>query len=224
MTVVVVAPHARSTRHRRWPVPLIAALALSAAACDAPDDVPTADTAVDAIAPIEFRDEVGPHVEAPDHAMAMTVDAVDVVDDEILVRLRIVNRDDRYLDMGVQDTRYGPLLVMRDDREQQYESYADEPAGIPGRRIADLSFRLRGPLDPDATSFTLELATQRGPLTSPPAPLPEHSGIRWRIDDAATTDGSSADSDGTEPIFARAPRLPRFVDFWLETDPLTADR
>ena len=128
--------------------------------------------------------------------------------------------------MGVQGTIYGPLLVMRDDRDNLYESLAVEPAGVPGRRVADLSFRLTGPLDPDATSFTLELATQRGRLTSPTAPLPTHDGIRWRIDDptAATPTSTDTNPDESDPIYAAAPRLPDLVHFWLETDPLPADR
>jgi hypothetical protein len=85
--------------------------------------------------------------------------------------------------MGVEDTIYGPLLVMHDDRGNRYDSYAVEPAGVPGRRVADLSFRLIGPLDPDAESFTLELTTQRGPLTSPSGDLPEGDGVRWQVDD-----------------------------------------
>ena len=103
---------------------------------------------------------------------------------------------------------------------------AVEPVGIPGRRIADLSFRLRGPLDADSTSFTLELATQRGPLTSPTAPLSTHDGIRWRIDDptAAASASTGSNPGESEPVFAVAPRLPDLIHFWLETDPLPADR
>lgn len=220
------APAARPIRQRRWAVTVLTALALSTASCDAPNDEASPDASVNVDAPIEFRDEVGPRAEAPDRAMAMTVDAVDVVGDDILVRLRVENRDDGYLDMGVQDTLYGPLLVMRDDQANRYESYAVEPAGIPGRRVADLSFRLIGPLDRDSTSFELELATQRGPLTTPAAPLPHHDGIRWRIDDqaAATPTSAATNPVGSEPIFAAAPRLPDLIHFWLETDPLPADR
>lgn len=174
---------------------------------------------------IDFRDEVGPQVDAPDRAMAMTVDAIDITGDDILVRLRVSNSDDGYLDLGVEGTIYGPLLVMRDDRGSVYESYAVEPAGIPGRRIADLSIRLAGPLDRDATSFTLELATQRGPLTSPAATLPERDGIRWRVDDPASATATSVDTgpSGPEPAFAEAPRLPELIHFWLETDVLPAE-
>jgi len=179
---------------------------------------------VDVATSIEYRDETGPHVDAPDRAMAMTVDAVDIAGDDILVRLRVSNSDDSYLDMGIQETIYGPLLVMRDDRENLYQSYAVEPAGIPGRRIADLRFRLAGPLDLGSNSFTLELATQRGPLTSPSASLPEHDGIRWRVvDPAAAPMSNGTNPDGSERIFAAAPRLPDLVHFWLETDPLPAE-
>lgn len=227
---------ARRMSRRSRSAALAAAFALSSAACSGQADTPssdnatsdsaTSDTVVEAGTPIEFRDEVGPHVSAPDRAMAMTVDAVETAGDDILVRLRVENSDDGYLDMGVQDTIYGPLLVMRDDRDDLHESYAVEPAGIPGRRIADLSFRLAGPLDPDATSFTLELATQRGPLTSPIAPLPTRDGIRWRIDDptGATPAPTDTDLGAADPIYAAAPRLPDLVDFRLETDSLPADR
>jgi hypothetical protein len=103
---------------------------------------------------------------------------------------------------------------MHDDRGNRYPSYAVEPAGVPGRRVADLSFRLTGPLDPDAESFTIELTTQRGPLTSPAGDLPEGVGVRWQVDDPA----------GSDPTFAAAPRLPDLIHFWLETDPLPDDR
>jgi hypothetical protein len=186
-------------------------LALPIAACDAGGD-----------APVELRDEIGPHVDAPDRAMAMTVDAVEIADDDILVRVRVANSDDVYLDLGVEATIYGPLLVMHDDRGTRYESYAVEPAGIPGRRVADLSIRLAGPLDPRARSFTLELATQRGPLTSPDAALPRHDGIRWRVDAPSGATATSAATGPSEsaPEFAAAPRLPDLIDLWLETDPL----
>lgn len=226
MNVAQAAPRTRPTRRNRWLAAFVTAVALSIAACNAQDDDATADTIVDADTPIEFRDEAGPHVDAPERAMAMTVDAVETAGDDILIRLRVENSDDDYLDLGARDTIYGPLLVMRDDRDNLYESFAVEPAGIPGRRIADLSFRLAGPLDRDATSFTLELDTQRGPLTSPTAPLSAHSGIRWRIDEPTAALPTSSDTGpGTsDPAYASAPRLPDLVHFWLETDPLPADR
>ncbi|MEP1125815.1 MAG: hypothetical protein ABJH68_18195 [Ilumatobacter sp.] len=218
----VVASRTRRSRRRLSLTALAAIVALSTAACGATDDGATSGAAVDADTPIELRDQVGPHVDAPERSMSMTVDAVDTVGNDVLVRLRVANSDDDYLDMGVQDTIYGPLLVMRDDRGNLYESLAVEPAGVPGRRIADLSFRLAGPIDPDATSFTLELATQRGPLTSPTAALPLHDGIRWRIDvpSTAVPGATDADPDPSGPVFASAPRLPDLVHFWLETEPL----
>lgn len=227
---VVPAPDARTVGQRRWLAASLTALVLSAAACATADDDASADTSADASAgadaPIELRDQIGPHVDAPDRAMAMTVDAIDVVGDDILVRVRVSNSDDRYLDLGVQDTIYGPLLLMRDDREHLYESYAVEPAGIPGHRIAHLSFRLAGPLDPGATTFTLELATQRGPLIAPDATLPSGDAVRWRVDDPADGTPTSSDTvrDESEPVYAAAPRLPDLIHFWLETEPLPADR
>ena len=189
--------------------------ALATAACGESDD----DAAGNVDTAVEFRDEGGPQVDAPDRAMAMTVDAVEIAGDDILVRVRVSNHDDEYLDMGVQHTRYGPLLVMHDDRDNRYESYAVEPAGVPGRRIANLSFRLAGPLDRDSTSFTLELATQRGPLTSPAATLPRHDGVRWRVDDPSATAANDTEP-GSGPVFAAAPRLPEYINFWLESEPL----
>lgn len=226
MNAEVGARRARPTPRRRWSAALVAAFALSSAACSGQDDNATSDTEAGVDSRIEFRNEAGPHVDVPDSAMAMTVDALVAAGDDILIRLRVENSDDGYLDMGVQDTIYGPLLIMRDDRDTRYESYAVEPAGIPGRRIADLSFRLAGPLDSDAVSFTLELATQRGPLTSPIAPLPNDDGIRWRIDDAtaATPSSNATILRGSEPIYAAVPHLPDLVHFWLETDPLSSDR
>lgn len=204
----------RRDRRRVAPriVALTTALVTATAACGA-DDAGSS-ILVDADRSIELRDETGPSADVPDHDMAMMVDAVEVDGDHILVRLRVVNRDDGYLDLGVQGTRYGPLLVMRDDRDHVYEGRAVEPAGIPGERVADLSFRLDGPLDPDAETFTLELTTQRGPILSPSEALPEGDGVRWRVDDGS--------SDG-DPKFSLPPRLPELIDFWLETTPL-ADR
>jgi hypothetical protein len=52
------------------------------------------DTATDDITDaggIEFRDGSGPRVDAPDRAMAMTVDAVETHGDDILVRVRVEN-------------------------------------------------------------------------------------------------------------------------------------
>ena len=139
MNAEVVTRRARPTSRRSGLTPFVVTLALSTAACATPDDNASIGTAADADAPIALRDGVGPHVNAPDRAMAMTLDAVEIAGDDILMRLRVENSDDNYLDMGVQDTIYGPLLVMRDDRDNQYESLAVEPAGVPGRRIADLS-------------------------------------------------------------------------------------
>lgn len=226
MNVEVDARRAWPTSRMRWSAVVVAALALSTAACSGLEDNAINDTNAEADTPIEFRDEVGPYVNAPDRAMTMTVDAVETTGDDILIRLRVENSDDAYLDMGVQDTIYGPLLVMRDDRGNLYESYAVEPAGVPGQRVADLSFRLAGPLDPDAMSFTLELATQRGPLASPTAALSRGNGIRWRIDGAtaAAVESNSTNQGESGPIYAAAPRLPDLVHFWLETDPLPADR
>ena len=77
MNAEVAARRARPTSRRRWLAALFTALAFSSAACNRQDDNATTDTVVDADTPIEFRDEVGPHVDAQDRAMAMTVDAVE---------------------------------------------------------------------------------------------------------------------------------------------------
>ena len=209
----------RSRRLRR--AAILVALAVSATACGGEDDASDADEPT-GVGTIEYRDEPGPHVEVPERSMSMTVDAVDVDGDDVLVRLRVENHRDAYLDLGVQGTIYGPLLVMIDDRGQRYEGYAEEPAGIPGRRLADLSFRLEGPIDRGAESFTLELATQRGTVTSPSAALPDGDGVRWRVDDPVAGAPASAGSDPSEPGFAAAPRLPELIHFWLHTEPLSA--
>lgn len=195
-------------RTRRRLVALIAALAATAACggdADGSSIVEEGDRS------IELRDEVGPSVDVPEQDMAMTIDAVEFEGDFILVRLRVENRADGYLDLGVQGTWYGPLLVMHDDRDRRYEGRADEPAGIPGKRVADLSFRLDGPLDRDADTFTLELTTQRGPIVSPSESLPKGDGVRWLVDDG---------TDDSDPTYAVPPRLPDLIDFWLETTPL----
>ena len=200
---------------------ILIALTVATTACEGEADVTTTDPA-GAVPSIEFHDSTGPHVDAPERAMAMTIDAIDLDGDDVLVRMRVENGDDGYLDLGVQDTMYGPLLVMTDDRRNRYESYAEEPAGIPGRRLADLSFRLAGPLDSDADSFSLELATQRGPLSSPSAALPAGRGVRWRVDDPVAGAPAPIDSDLGEPGFAAAPRLPELIHFWLHAEPLVA--
>jgi len=199
-------------RTRRRVAAVAVALALTGAACASDDDAGT-NVVVEGDRSIELRDETGPSVHVPDQDMAMTIDAIEVDGNDILVRLRVENRKDGYLDLGVQGTRYGPLLVMRDEDDRRYEGRAVEPAGIPGERVADLSFRLDGPLDPDAETFTLELTTQRGPLVSPAAGLPADDGVRWRV-----ADGDEAG----EPTFAVPPRLPELIDFWLETAPLVS--
>jgi hypothetical protein len=204
----------RSTGRVRALVAIVAALAIATTACDAREDDATVDASDVEGGAIEFRDGTGPRVDAPDRAMAMTIDAVETHGDDILVRIRVENADDGYLDMGADDTIYGPLLVMHDDRGNRYDSYAVEPAGVPGRRVADLSFRLVGPLDRAAESFTLELATQRGPLASPSTALPEGHGVRWQVDEPS----------GSEPAYAAPPRLPDLIHFWLETDPLPTHR
>lgn len=225
VTAREIEPRRRPAGRGRRLVAVPLAIALSTAACNTSDDRTASGPVASVDAPIEFRDRTGPHVDEPDRAMAMTVDAVDVDGDDILVRIRVENSDDGYLDMGVKNTIYAPLLVMRDDHDNSYESYAVEPAGIPGRRIADLSFRLAGPLDPAAETVMLELATQRGPLTSPTWTLPDGDGVRWRVGEASpsTPTLGGTNPDGSEPLYAAAPRLPDLIHFWLETAPLSAD-
>lgn len=215
MTVGEIPVGPRPATHRRRSLATLALVVLAVAptACEAGDDDATDGSTPPAEASIELRDDTGPQVEARERAMAMTVDAVEIDGDDILLRVRVENHDDGYLDLGVQDTIYGPLIVMHDDLGNRYEAEAVEPAGIPGRRVADLSFRLIGPLDGDAESFTLELATQRGPLTSPSGALPDGRGVRWRVDRGED-----------EPTFAAAPRLPDLINFWLETEPLPSAR
>jgi hypothetical protein len=213
MSVRAIPPERRSVRRVRSLVTVIAALVLATPACGAGTDDTTTDDTSDAGA-IEFRDGSGPRVDAPDRAMAMTVDAIGLQGDDILVRVRVENADDGYLDMGVEDTIYGSLIVMHDDLGNRYDGYAVEPAGVPGRRVGDLSFRLAGPLDRGAESFTMELHTQRGSLTTPPGALPDGDGVRWQVDG----------SDDGEPTYAAAPRLPDLIHFWLETEPLPDDR
>lgn len=220
MTAEMMRVQWRPGRWTRWLIAPVAALVVATSGCEALDDGPGATGTASGEARIEFRDGTGPHVDVPARSMAMTVDAVDVDGDDILVRVRVENRDDDYLDLGVQDTIYGPLLVMYDERGNEYPGYASEPAGIPGRREADLSFRLAGPLDAEAETFTLELATQRGPLTSPSETLPDGRGVRWRVDDPVAGAPAPIGGHPGEPGFAAAPRLPDLIHFWLHTEPL----
>lgn len=178
-------------------------------------------------AAVERRAEPGPVAIAPDHAMSMVLDALEVVGDDIFVRLRVVNGLDRFLDIGVTDSRYGPLLVMTDDLGNRYPAEAVEPIGIHPSSIGHLRLRLAGPLHADATTFSLEVPTDRGPLTSESAPTPSGAAVAWWItpppdpDDGGGSPDPAIDTDG-EPVFGASPRLPDLINEWLTNTPIDA--
>ncbi|MGA9275789.1 hypothetical protein [Ilumatobacter sp.] len=129
----------------------------------------------------EIRSEIGPRAFGGDDAM-MVLDSIDVSGDDIFVRLRVVNGSDRFLNVGVQDTWYGPLLEMRDSLGNTYPARAVEPDGVEAYSVGDLRLRLAGPLDPEAEEFALELATDRGTLVTDAIPVPTGDGVRWWVE------------------------------------------
>lgn len=163
----------------------------------ADDDAPLA---------VEDRLEIGPRAVDLERSMTMVVDSLDASGDDIFIRLRIANFRDEYLDLGVQHTRIGPLVVMYDDRGSSYESLAVEPAGIQPSSVGYVRFRLAGPLDPAAEEFIVELASQRGTLITPPAPTPIGGSVRWMDARASSTPGPTV-THGERVIRAR-----EFVD------------
>ena len=148
----------------------------------------------------ENRQEIGPRVLDADGTVMMVVDSLDVSGDDILVGLRVVNGSDGFLNVSVDYTRYGPLLVVRDDRGNTDSSLAIEPAGIESHQIGRLGFRLHGPFDPDATEFTVELATNRGLLTTEPIPAPASDVVRWWRESPPMTFSDLAGTDHDRTI------------------------
>lgn len=136
---------------------------------------------------VETRNEIGPRALDIEAAMMMVVDSIDVSDDDIFVRLRVVNGSDEFFNVGVEDTLYGPLVEMHDDRGHTYPARAVEPAGVESHSVSTMRFRLEGPLDPGAEEFTVELATNEGRLATEPIAVPDGDAVRWLSESPAVT-------------------------------------
>lgn len=127
----------------------------------------------------ETRSEIGPRALDVDAAMMLVVDALDLSGDDIFVRVRVVNGSDQFLNVEDENDLYGPLLVIRDDRDNTYPARAVEPAGVGSYTVGRMRFRVDGPFDPRADEFTVEVATSRGRLTTDPIAVPEGGVVRW---------------------------------------------
>ncbi len=173
----------RSTsRRRRLANAMLIAAFLTACAGNDPattEPVEDSSTAEPGDVVVETRSEIGPRALDIEAAMMMVVDSIDVSRDDILVRLRVVNGSDQIFNVGVAHTWYGPLLEIRDNRDNTYRSLAVEPAGVDSHSVSHMRFRLEGPFDPDAEEFTVELATNGGRLTTDPIAAPDGDVVRW---------------------------------------------
>lgn len=190
---------------------------------------PESDPSLPATAPsepgVEFRPEVGPRAFDVDEAFAMIVDAVDVSDDDVFVRLRVVNGGDTGLDMGLRDTWYGPFVVMRDDRGRTAPSFAVEPAGVPPHSVGHVRFRLQGPLASDAERISFELTTLRGTLTTGSVAVPDGDSLRWwtASPPIAHSDAVASSPDGRTVEVVETVDLGSHVEIALRvTDPSSA--
>ena len=144
---------------------------------------------------VESRVEIGPRALDIDAAMMLVVDALDVSGDDIFVRVRVVNASDQFLNVEDEDNLYGPLLVIRDDRDNTYPARAVEPAGVASYTVGDMRFRVDGPFDPDAEDITVEVATSRGILATEPIAAPDGGVVRWLTESPAVRSFDSAVGD-----------------------------
>ncbi len=168
----------------------------------APTDTPTpADTAApeEPDGGVETRHEIGPRAVDLDRHMMLVVDSIAVSVDSIFVRVRVVNlHGEEWLDVGADDTFYGPLLALRDDLGNTYPARAEEPAGVYEHSIGRFELRLDGPLDPRASELTVELATQRGTLATQPFAPPIGNAVRWWMEAPAVSFSNLSVSDGDD--------------------------
>ena len=167
----------------RTPRPLASALLIAAvlSACAGSEATEASPSAVveSGEVVVESRSEIGPRALDIDAAMMLVVDALDVSGDDIFVRVRVVNGSDRFLNVEDDDDLYGPLLVIRDDRDNAYLARAVEPAGVDRYTVGSMRFRVDGPFDPVAEEFTVEVATSRGLLATEPIAAPDGDVVRW---------------------------------------------
>lgn len=137
------------------------------------------DPAITVVDDVEFRSEIGPRVFDVERSMMLLVDSIEVSEDSIHISARVVNLGEEGFDVGAEDTRYAPLVVLRDDLGNTYPALANEPAGVRAASVSHFELRLEGPLDPDATELTVELTTNKGLLTTEPFPTLQGGAIRW---------------------------------------------
>lgn len=157
---------------------LLAALLSACAGSEATEASPSAVVESGEVV-VESRSEIGPRALDIDAAMMLVVDALDVSGDDIFVRVRVVNGSDQFLNVEDEDDLYGPLLVIRDDRNNAYLARAVEPAGVDSYTVGSMRFRVDGPFDPVAEEFTVEVATSRGRLATEPIAAPDGDAVRW---------------------------------------------
>ncbi|NND74319.1 MAG: hypothetical protein HKN44_04875 [Ilumatobacter sp.] len=131
------------------------------------------------VADVETRHQIGPRAIDVDRAMMLVVDSIDTSGDDIFIRVSVVTLGDEAVDVGVDDAIYGPLLELRDDLGNRYPARAVEPAGVYGHSVGRFDLRLEGPFDPAGTELTVELATQRGLLTTAPVEALAGDAVQW---------------------------------------------
>ena len=68
---------------------------------------------------------------------------------------------------------------MRDDLGNAYAAKSVEPAVVEGWSVTHFDLRVNGPFDPEASKFTVEIATTSGLLTTEPAPAPVGDVAQW---------------------------------------------
>jgi len=151
---------------------------------------------------VENRDGVGPRAIDAERPLTLAVDSLQFTDAEILVSVRVINDGDAEVALGAGDPVYGPLLWLHAVRVDDYPTRAVEPAGVYEHSVGYLDLRLDGAIDPEATTFTVALATDHGPLKTGPEAIPRSDAVRWRPE-APTTTGS--------PAFADLPHLPELI-------------
>lgn len=169
----------------------VALCALLLASCA--DDPPEPAESVGQIA------RIGPRTMDAAREMMVIIDSIVDSDDDIRVRMRIVNLGEEPFDVGAEDTFYAPLIVLVDDLGNSYPGVAVEPAGIDGRSVGHFDLRVDGPLDPDASQFTVEVTTIRGPIATPPAPAPVGDAAQWLVETHAVAMSTEAD-DGDRSV------------------------
>lgn len=211
-------PRPRSALLRHRVVAVVVAVSVSAClggGTTTSDDIDPVASAAPAVTEVidgvnvESRRHIGPRAIDVEREMTLAIDSMHLVDDDILVSLRVANNGDQDLAIGARNTFYGPLVVLHDDVTNTYPARAVEPAGVYPHSTGLLELRVDGPLDPNATEFTVELSTDRGALETEPADVPIGDAVRWWIDERSTSDADA---------FAELPQLPDLIHAQISND------